>query len=68
MDFPEPAFTVRSGVNHVFDATTVRVMYSSMVTPSSTCDYSVLDRSLTTLKGVGNVGFTPDLRLCIHGH
>jgi protease II len=42
-------------VNKVFDAAAVRLKYSSLVTPSMTCMYSVTDRELTTLKGMHRV-------------
>lgn len=41
VNFEEPAYTVHSGVNAVYDTDTLRFHYSSLVTPSSVFDYNM---------------------------
>ena len=39
--FDEPAYTVHTGANAEFDTTTLRFVYTSLTTPSSTFDYDL---------------------------
>lgn len=39
VDFPEPTYYFEPGSNYEFDANTLRLEYSSLVTPHSTIDY-----------------------------
>jgi oligopeptidase B len=48
--FPEPAYSAHPHVNRVFDATTFRYAYESLVTPGSVFEYDVATRSSTLLK------------------
>lgn len=48
--FPEAAYGVGLGPNSVFDASTLRVHYESMVTPDTVFDYHIADRRLETRK------------------
>ena len=46
----EPDYTLTLGANPEFDTTTVRFVYQSMVTPSSTFDYGLNSKQRTLLK------------------
>ncbi len=48
--FPEAAYAAGLGSNPEFDAPTLRLGYTSMVTPSTVYDYDPETRRLTTLK------------------
>jgi oligopeptidase B len=48
--FPEASYTAGLGDNPEWAMDTLRLSYESMVSPASVLDYSVADRSLTTLK------------------
>jgi oligopeptidase B len=47
IDFPEEVYTVTLGDNREFAADTIRLGYTSMVTPASVIDYRVDSRQLT---------------------
>jgi oligopeptidase B len=48
--FPEASYSAGLGDNPEWAMDTLRLSYESMVSPASVLDYSVADRSLTTLK------------------
>lgn len=48
--FPEPAYNAQPHVNRVFDATSFRYAYQSLVTPSSVYEYDVATGASTLLK------------------
>jgi oligopeptidase B len=48
--FPEPAYSAQPHINHVFNATTFRYSYQSLVTPSSVYEYDVATGASTLLK------------------
>jgi oligopeptidase B len=48
--FPEPAYSAHPHVNRIFDATTFRYAYQSLVTPSSVYEYDVSSGASTLLK------------------
>ncbi len=48
--FPEPAYSAHPHVNCIFETTTFRYAYQSLVTPSSVYEYDVAARSSTLLK------------------
>ena len=48
--FPEPAYSAQPHINRVFDATTFRYAYQSLVTPSSVYEYDVATGESTLLK------------------
>src|SRR3984957_9868114 len=48
--FPEPLYTVGLGSNPEYTQTRFRIVYNSMVTPSTVYDYDIADGSLTQLK------------------
>lgn len=48
--FPEPAYSAYPHVNRIFDATTFRYAYQSLVTPSSVYEYDVATGASTLLK------------------
>ena len=48
--FPEPAYSAHPHINRVFDATTFRYAYQSLVTPSSVYEYDVPTGASTLLK------------------
>jgi oligopeptidase B len=48
--FPEPAYSAQPHINRVFDATTFRYAYQSLVTPSSVFEYDVASGASTLLK------------------
>ena len=48
--FPEPAYSASSHINRIFDTTTFRYAYQSLVTPSSVYEYDVATGASTLLK------------------
>jgi oligopeptidase B len=48
--FPEPAYSAHPHINRIFDATTFRYAYQSLVTPSSVYEYDVASGTSTLLK------------------
>jgi oligopeptidase B len=50
--FPEPAYSAHPHVNRVFETTTFRYAYQSLVTPSSVYEYDVTSGASTLLKQV----------------
>ncbi len=48
--FPEPAYSAYPHINRVFETTTFRYAYQSLVTPSSVYEYDVASGSSTLLK------------------
>jgi oligopeptidase B len=48
--FPEPAYSAYLHVNRIFDATTFRYAYQSLVTPSSVYEFDVATSDSTLLK------------------
>jgi oligopeptidase B len=50
--FPEPAYSAHPHINRIFEATTFRYAYQSLVTPSSVYEYDVATGASTLLKQV----------------
>jgi oligopeptidase B len=50
IDFPEPIYSVGLGSNPEYDTTSVRIGYTSMVTPDSVFDVDLVTRSMTLRK------------------
>jgi oligopeptidase B len=50
--FPEPAFSAHPHINRIFETTTIRYGYQSLVTPSSVYEYDVATGVSTLLKQV----------------
>jgi len=50
IEFPEPTYSVWSGENPEFNTSTLRIVYESMVTPSSVFDYDMVGRGRTLKK------------------
>lgn len=50
ISFPEPTYTAAPGMNRVFDTTTYRYGYTSLVTPSSVFEYNIATGKSTLLK------------------
>jgi oligopeptidase B len=48
--FPEPAYSAHPHINRIFDATTFRYSYQSLVTPSSVYEYEIATGASTLLK------------------
>jgi oligopeptidase B len=48
--FPEPAYSAHPHINRIFDTTTFRYAYQSLVTPSSVYEYDVATAKSTLLK------------------
>jgi oligopeptidase B len=48
--FPEPAYNAHPHINRIFDTTTFRYAYQSLVTPSSVYEYDVATAKSTLLK------------------
>ena len=48
--FPEPAYSAHPHINRIFDTTTFRYAYQSLVTPSSVYEYDVAAGASTLLK------------------
>jgi oligopeptidase B len=52
ISFPEPAYNAHPHVNRIFDTTTYRYGYQSLVTPNSVYEYDVASGDSTLLKQV----------------
>lgn len=50
IDFDEPLYQVQIGINKVFDSFSLRLDYSSLVTPETVYEYSLSELRLKTLK------------------
>ncbi|MDE3186659.1 MAG: S9 family peptidase, partial [Acidobacteriota bacterium] len=50
--FPEPAYSANPHVNRIFEATTYRYGYQSLVTPGSVFEYDLATRASTLLKQI----------------
>jgi len=50
VEFPEPAYSAFLGANPEFDATSVHLSYSSLITPSSVYEYDLVSRERRLLK------------------
>ena len=50
IEFPEPAYSAHGHVNRIFDTTTFRYAYQSLITPSSVYEYDVVSGTSTLLK------------------
>ncbi len=48
--FPEPAYSAHPHINRIFDTTTFRYGYQSLVTPSSVYEYDIASGASTLLK------------------
>jgi oligopeptidase B len=48
--FPEPAYSAHPHINRIFDTTTYRYGYQSLVTPSSVYEYDIATSTSTLLK------------------
>ena len=48
--FPEPVYAASAGPNHVFDTTTLRYRYESLMSPPSVFDYDMSSRRATLVK------------------
>jgi oligopeptidase B len=48
--FPEPAYSAHPHINRIFDTTTFRYAYQSLVTPSSVYEYDTATHASTLLK------------------
>src|SRR5262249_50017550 len=57
---PDEVYSVGLGPNLEFDTSVVRVEYTSLVTPRSSFDYSLVDRSLTLVRQVPVAGYDRD--------
>jgi oligopeptidase B len=61
VSFPEPVYTVHRSENPAFDTTTLRFVYTSLVTPSTVVDYDLAARSWTERKRTVVHGYDPSL-------
>jgi oligopeptidase B len=52
ISFPEPAYSAQPHINRIFDTTTFRYAYQSLVTPSSVYEYDAPSGASTLLKQV----------------
>jgi oligopeptidase B len=50
IDFPEPIYSVGLGSNPEYDTTSVRIGYTSLVTPDSVFDFDLITRSMVLRK------------------
>ncbi len=50
VSFPEPAYSVFPAQNRIFDTTTLRLVYESLVTPATVFDYDVVSRERRVVK------------------
>jgi oligopeptidase B len=50
IEFPEPAYSLDLGTNPTYDTNTLRIAYTSMVTPHTVYDYDWRQAKLTSLK------------------
>ena len=61
MEFPEPIYSVGPAGNPEYDTTTVRISYTSLVTPDSVYDVDLVTRSMVLRKRKPVLGgFDPD--------
>jgi oligopeptidase B len=61
MEFPEPLYSVGLGANPEYDTSSVRIGYTSMVTPDSVFDVDLVTRSMTLRKQKPVLGgYRPD--------
>jgi oligopeptidase B len=61
MEFPEPLYSVGLSSNPEYDTTTVRISYTSMVTPDSVYDVDLVTRTMTLRKRKPVLGgYDPD--------
>ncbi len=61
IEFPEDAYLTYTSTNPEFDTDILRLGYTSLTTPNSTYDYSMVDRTFNLLKQQEVVGeFSPD--------
>jgi oligopeptidase B len=61
MEFPEPLFSVGLAGNPEYDTTTVRISYTSMLTPDSVYDVDLVTRTMTLRKRKPVLGgYRPD--------
>ena len=61
MEFPEPLYSVGLAGNPEYDTSTVRIAYTSMVTPDSVYDVDLVTRSMTLRKQRPVLGgYNPD--------
>ncbi len=64
MTFPEPAYSASPATNRLWDTTTLRFRYQSLVTPDSVFDYDMGSRKRTLLKQEAVLGgYNPELYL-----
>ena len=61
IEFPESVYAARLGDVPEFDATCVRVIYESLVTPQTVFDFSPQDQRLSALKTQEVPGYSADL-------
>ena len=54
--FPEPAYSAQPHINRVFDTSTFRYAYQSLVTPSSVYEYDTSSRASVLLKQLESPG------------
>ncbi len=59
--FPEPAYSVGPSANCEFKTTTLRLSYSSFVTPTTTIDYDLNSHKQTVLKVIEVPNYDPSL-------
>ncbi|PYE48969.1 S9 family peptidase [Deinococcus yavapaiensis] len=59
--FPEEVYTVRVGENHEFAATTARLVYTSLVTPSTHLDLNLETLELREVKRTPVPNYDPEL-------
>ncbi len=64
VDFPEAVYTTAPNANKVFDTSTLRLSYQSMVTTSEIIDYDLNTRSKTLLKKQEVPNFDPSQYHC----
>jgi oligopeptidase B len=57
--FPEPAYAVHRSDNPVFETSLLRFVYTSLVTPATVVDYSMVDRTWTERKRTEVHGYEP---------
>jgi oligopeptidase B len=59
--FPEPVYTLRRSENPTYDTTTLRFVYTSLVTPATVVDYDMVSRTWTERKRTVVHGYDPSL-------
>nr|WP_296067650.1 S9 family peptidase [uncultured Actinoplanes sp.] len=61
MEFPEPLYSVGLALNPEYDTSTIRISYTSMVTPESVYDVDLVTRTMTLRKRKPVLGgYDPD--------